>query len=257
MIQKQRDYAKIIKSVAAAVCVPVLFLYVFLGKPDYKLMNAVSAPVAFLAGGIGDIITWPVRAVGNLAENIREHNRALDENAELSARLDAAHAKLAEYEIMAKENERLRAALGVAKSYRDTTFANIVRISGGFARESFELDTDAPAGAAVISTSGDMVGVTVEPGRVRTLSDAKSEIPVRIAGTDVFGFLRGRGGNVAPIFDMPSDPEFVPSPGDMIITSKIGGNIPDNIPVGRISDSNEVILNAPGDKVHSVFVIKQ
>ena len=54
----------LIKAVASAAVLPVLFIYVMIAKPDYKLMNAMSHVVGPVAQWVGDVITWPVRIVG-------------------------------------------------------------------------------------------------------------------------------------------------------------------------------------------------
>ena len=60
----------IFRAVATAAVLPVLFIYIMVAKPDYKIMNMLSYIVLPVAEFVGDVVTWPFRAVGNLIENI-------------------------------------------------------------------------------------------------------------------------------------------------------------------------------------------
>ena len=62
----------LIKSAFAAAALPILFIYIMIAKPDYRIMNAMGHVVVPVAHAVGDIITWPVRATGNLISNIHE-----------------------------------------------------------------------------------------------------------------------------------------------------------------------------------------
>ena len=61
----------IIKSAVAVAVLPVLFIYIMIAKPDYALMNGLGHVVLPIAGWVGDVITWPVRAIGSAIDNIR------------------------------------------------------------------------------------------------------------------------------------------------------------------------------------------
>ena len=72
----------LIKAVAAAAVLPVLFIYIMIAKPDYKLMNAMSHVVVPVAQWVGDVITWPIRVVGGAFDNIIEKFDKLEEDYE-------------------------------------------------------------------------------------------------------------------------------------------------------------------------------
>ena len=63
----------IFRAVATAAVLPVLFIYIMVAKPDYKIMNMLSYIVLPVAEFVGDVVTWPLRAVGNLIEIFLKH----------------------------------------------------------------------------------------------------------------------------------------------------------------------------------------
>ena len=97
----------IIRAAATSAVLPILFVYIMVAKPDYKLMNALSYIVLPVAEFIGDIVTWPFRAVGNLIENISETSNLRAENEELRAKLDKALIDKNTCEIAIAENKKL------------------------------------------------------------------------------------------------------------------------------------------------------
>ena len=74
----------LIKAVASAAVLPVLFIYVMIAKPDYAIMNALGHVVVPVAQFVGDVVTWPIRAVGNTIGGVAELSRLRSENEELT-----------------------------------------------------------------------------------------------------------------------------------------------------------------------------
>ena len=99
---------QIVKAAAAAAVLPVMFIYVMVAKPDYHIMNAMSHVVVPVATWIGDIVTWPIRAVGGAIVGVGEISNLKAENEELRVRLDEALANKDAYEIAIKENQKYR-----------------------------------------------------------------------------------------------------------------------------------------------------
>ncbi|MCL2749184.1 MAG: rod shape-determining protein MreC [Alphaproteobacteria bacterium] len=237
--------AKTVQAGIAACLLPVFFLYILLGKPDYKIMNAMSGVVVPAARIVGDGITWPVRAIGHLQENIKERKGIRQENRELRAKLDAFVAAQNGCIALQAENQRLEQTLDIVRMYpKKSVIARVIFENSAFAASSFILDKGESSGIqpgmAVISKDGFLAGtvisVTAESAKIRKITDTESNIPVRVAGSDVLGFLRGRG-NAAPVFELFSDQEFSPTPGVMLLASGIGGSLPDGIPIGKIKRS--------------------
>ena len=61
----------IIKSAIVAAILPFIFVYIVVAKPDYRVINTVAHITMPVVDGIGDLITWPVRAGGNIIKKIQ------------------------------------------------------------------------------------------------------------------------------------------------------------------------------------------
>ena len=92
------------------------------------------------------------------------------------------------------------------------------------------------------------------PSRVRSLTDNKTNIAVRITGSDVSGFLQGNGKSNASI-GFFNDTLFVGRKGLKIITSNISGVLPSGIYIGDMIDEKNVNVLRPTD-ISRVMVLQ-
>lgn len=253
----------IIRAVATAAMLPVLFVYIMVAKPDYKIMNALSYVVLPVAEFVGDIVTWPFRAVGNLIENISETSNLRAENEELRAKLDKALIDKNTCEIAIAENKKLEKELNIKKHQPyDMVIADIIHDNVAIGHHNFIINRGEKdgikQGMVVVSTDMKMVGIITDSAnnfsRVRSLTDADTNIAVRIAGSEVYGFLTGNG-SARPTIGFLSDPEFQPTNGINVITSNISGILPAGITVGTMTDKKDVNV-VPVSKLSSVMVLK-
>lgn len=243
----------LVKSAMAAAVLPVLVLYIMIAKPDYRIMNALSHVVVPVAQFTGDVVTWPIRAIGNLFIDIRELSQLREENEELRAKLDTALQNKDACDIAVLENKKLVNELDIANMRPQTTvMADVIHDNRAFNHNTLLINRGADKGIepnmVVMSTDGMLVGVIIDVGvhfsRIRTLIDSDTNIPVRVAGSEVYGFLQGDG-TVTPSKLSFSDPEFRTTPGIKLLTSNISGVIPNGIFVGTILDDNSVKIKSP------------
>lgn len=253
----------IIRAVATAAMLPVLFVYIMVAKPDYKIMNALSYVVLPVAEFVGDIVTWPFRAVGNLIENISETSNLRAENEELRAKLDKALIDKNTCEIAIAENKKLEKELNIKKHQPyDMVIADIIHDNVAIGHHTFIINRGEKdgikQGMVVVSTDMKMVGIITDSAnnfsRARSLTDADTNIAVRIAGSEVYGFLTGNG-SARPTIGFLSDPEFQPTNGINVITSNISGILPAGITVGTMTDKKDVNV-VPVSKLSRVMVLK-
>lgn len=265
MIQKKlssRLYS-IVKSVITAAVLPVFLIYVLIDKPDYKIMNALSHVVLPVANWVGDAVTWPIRAVGNASDSIRELSTIRSENEELRAKLSEALRTRNECDIAIVENQKLAQQLDIVRaSPQKAVVANITYDNKAFNHSTFFIDKGAKSGIevgmAVASFENVLIGIVADVGvgfaKVRALTDSKSNIPVRIAGSEVYGFLAGNGSDT-PTMGFFSDPEFQPTAGLNLVTSGIGGVLPNGIIVGEMTGDTDAKVLKPTKK-SSVMVLQ-
>lgn len=238
----------LIKAATTAALLPILFIYVMIAKPDYHLMNALGHVVVPVAQWVGNVVTWPIRVVGGAIDGITDVSALRAENEELRARLDAALINKNACDIAIAENKKLSQELDLVNAQpRDTVIADIIHDNSALGHNTYIVNRGAADGieSGMVVTTTDMVlaGVIIDVGahfaRVRALTDADTNIAVRVVGTEIYGFMTGNGTS-RPTIGFFSDPEFQPTKGIKLITSNISGVLPAGLVVGEMIDNNDV-----------------
>ena len=244
----------LIKSAIAAAVLPVLFIYIMIAKPDYRIMNGLAHIVLPVANVVGDIITWPVRVIGNTITDIHELSMLRSENAELRVRLDEALSSKQKCDTAIAENDLLVRQIGVARQMpQRTVIADVIHENRALHHNTFIINRGTrdgiESGMVVVSTSNQFAGVIIDAGenfaRVRSVTDSDTNIAVHVAGYEVYGFLSGNA-SPSPTVGLFSDPQFKAAKDLILITSNISGVLPSGIYVGKMKNTNEVDVLQPG-----------
>ena len=253
----------IIRAVLTAAVLPVLFIYIMIAKPDYAIMNALGHVVVPVARGIGDVITWPFRVVGDTIGGIAELSSLREENRELRARLDAALIDKNLCDVAIKENQKLSNELGLVKTQpRDAVIADVIHDNRAMGHNTYIINRGArdgvETGMVVATTDMRLAGVIVDSAnnfsRVRALTDTDTNIAVRVVGSEVYGFMTGNGSK-NPTMGFFSNPEFQPAQGIKLVSSNISGVLPAGLIVGEMIDDTDVAVADP-DEFSRVMVLK-
>lgn len=253
----------IIKSAIVAAILPFIVIYLIVAKPDYRIMNGAAHVMMPIADGFGDFITWPLRAGGRFFRKIHDISKLEQENEELRAMLQNELSKNQDCDIAILENQKLAHELDVKhNSNFENIVADVILDNSALNHETFMINRGysdgIEPGMAVISVENTLVGTIIDAGkdfsRVRALTDSNTNIAVRIAGSEVYGFIHGNGLS-NPTIGFFSDPKFQPSSGIKLLTSSISGILPPNIYVGTMLNTSEVDVITPG-KVSRVMVLK-
>lgn len=243
----------LIKSALAAAVLPVLFIYVMIGKPDYRIMNGLAHVVLPIANAVGDVITWPVRIIGNTFDNIHELSLLRSENAELRVRLDEALSYKYKCDIAVAENDALVRQIGITKEIpQKTVIADVIHETRALHHNTFMINRGTSDGVnrgmVVVSTSNQFAGVIIDSGenfsRVRAITDSDTNIAVNVAGYEVYGFLAGNASKT-PTVGLFSDPQFKAAKGLTLVTSNISGVLPTGIFVGTMKNGTDVNVLQP------------
>lgn len=241
----------------------MLFIYVMIAKPDYKIMNGLAHVVLPVANWAGDVITWPVRAVGGAIENIRELSNLRTENEELRVRLDDALRNKNACEVAIAENQKLSRELDIVNSQpQRAVLADVMHDNTAFHHSTFLINKGIAdgleKGMVAVSLDGVMAGIITDTAphfsRVRALTDSNTNVAVRVVGSEVYGFLQGNGTS-APTMGFFSDPEFQPASGVKLITSNISGVLPAGIIVGDMINETDVRVLSPA-RLSRVMVLQ-
>ncbi len=254
---------RLIKSAAAAAMVPIVFIYVLVSKPDFYLINWLGHVVLPVAHFVGDVVTWPIRATGEAVSNIYDLSQLRAENERLQRELDAARADKNICDVAVAENKRLSNELDIVHATpQNVIMADVVHDTVALHHSNFLINRGVfdgiKKGMVVTSVDGVMAGIVIDVGgefsRVRALNDAASNIAVRIAGDEVYGFLQGDG-SASPEIGFFSRPEFRAAKGMTVITSNISGVLPNGILVGTMKNGRDVKVLQP-DSVSRVKVLE-
>ena len=245
----------LIKSAAAAAVLPVLFIYIMIAKPDYRIMNGLAHIVLPVANAVGDVITWPVRVIGDTMENLHELSTLRGENAELRVRLDEALSYKHKCDIAVAENDVLTRQIGIAKQIpQKTVIADVIHETRALHHNTFMINRGkvdgVDRGMVVVSTSNQFAGIIIDSGdnfsRVRAVTDSETSIAVHVAGYEVYGFLSGNASRT-PTVGLFSDPQFKAVKGLTLVTSNISGVLPSGIYVGTMKNESGVKVLQPGE----------
>ena len=257
MIKDKSSYRlnRFIKAALAAATVPIIIIYIMVAKPDYTVTNSLAHFLLPIAHGIGSAVTWPVRVVGQSAHWIRKMSNLSKENKMLRAKLDEVLAKQNECDIAIEENKKLEKEIDVkmASPFK-TVIADIQFDDSVFHYNTFLINRGKKDGITkgmiVVSFENQMVGTVTDCGsqfcRVRALMDTNTKIAVRIAGSDISGFLQGNGKSGASI-GFFNDTQFIGRQGLKVITSNISGVLPSGIYVGEMTDDRNVEVLKPNN----------
>lgn len=253
----------LVKAVATAMVLPLLFIYIMIAKPDYRIMNALSHVVVPVAQWVGDVVTWPIRAVTGAIESVADISALRAENEELRARLDAALVNKNWCDIAIADNKKLLRELNIINSQpRDMVVANVIYDNSALGHNTYIVDRGAAdgieIGMAVSTTDLVLVGIVIDVAphfsRVRALTDSDTNIAVRVVGSEVSGFMSGNGSKY-PTIGFFSDQEFQPTKGIKLVTSNISGILPAGLLVGEIYDESEVKVTDVS-KISRVMILK-
>ena len=206
------------------------------------LESRIGAVLTPISAAIHDA----VRPAADVLLNAGQLSRLAEENAELRAgvaRLEAELSALREAGVEAEQAAALFAAVGDdAGRY---VVASVVLRDPAPSRRSITVDRGTADGVApgqpVLGASATLVGVVSEVeehrARVRLLDDPRSAITAVVQESRTPGALAGGPGGLRL--------EFVPvgapvGEGDLVLTSALGGRLPDGLLIGRITavDSN-------------------
>ncbi len=201
-----------------------------------------------------------------LGSAVSDYFRAGSQNAQLRAELDETRRALVEAQAAEAENRRLTAMLGLAQEVTDeVTVARIVGSSFQSPRRLATLSAGTRSGVAAgmpVRSSDGLVGRVIETGRwaarVLLVTDASSNVPVRLVrdGTPAIAAGRGDGTIELRTLEVGENPF---RPGDVLVTSGIGGIFPPNVPVARVLriEGDTAIARPMADPARADFAIVQ
>jgi len=206
------------------------------------------------------------RLIGGIGDAIGNYFRAGSQNAGLRRELEATRRELVRVKAAAAENARLTRLLGLAGQVEDeVTVARVVGSSFEAPRRLATLSAGTAAGVAVgqpVRSPDGLIGRVIETGRwasrVLLVTDGSSNVPVRSLrdGTPAIAVGRGDGTIELRTLEVGENPF---RPGDILVSSGVGGIFPPNVPVASVVriEGDTAIARPVADPARADFAIVQ
>ncbi|MDQ2861700.1 MAG: rod shape-determining protein MreC [Pseudomonadota bacterium] len=223
--------------------------------------NAADSAIA----PVGDVLTVPVRWIGNGARTVGDYFFAASENGALRRRLAAALTWRDRALALGEENARLKALMGITTNPPlPVVFARAVIDARGPFSNTRLIDAGASRGIVEGNPAlgehglvGRVVGVASGVSRVLLLTDVESRTPVLIARTNGRAILTGDGGPSPQLAWLRTHEAL--REGDRVLTSGDGGVLPRGLPVGAAikgaDGSWRVALDSDGSPIDFVQIL--
>jgi rod shape-determining protein MreC len=218
-----------------------------------------------VSSSAGDVLSAPVRWIGDVVGEVGDYLRAGSQNQSLRARLAAAVTWKDQAVALRHENERLRGLLGIATAppMPMVSADTVLDARGPFSNSRLAnagADRGITEGNPVLSEHGlvgRIAGVGAHVSRVMLLTDVESRLPVLIVRTNGRAILTGDGGpNPALAYLRTHD---ALRAGDRVLTSGDGGVEPRGLPVGTavrgFGGAWRVVLDADAAPIDFVRVL--
>lgn len=211
--------------------------------------QADPAGFAVLRAGVAEV-TRPISAttrslvltIGNLDEIVSAYINAGTQNVTLRRQVEASRTKLIEADALRQENLRLKRLLGLADEEGDVVASGrLIASTASSSRRIARLDIGSrrgvQAGMPVRAAEG-LVGRVLWAGfntaDVLLLVDSENVVPVRRAKDNIPGISRGLDDGTVEIRALNAERNPF-RPGDVFVTSGIGGIYRPNIPVAIVA----------------------
>ena len=218
-------------------------------------LHKLRAWASLLNEPLFQLAELPAWAVRQLHDGFLQHRALVDERDALRSALLVAGARLARFESVLAENERLRGLIGGTRSlHLEVRLASLADVDLDPFRHRVWLDLGSvhgiQPGMAVIDAGG-VFGQVIETSPQRALvmlvSDPAHAIPVQVQRTGIRTIAYGTG--ALDRLNVPNIPQSADvRAGDQLVTSGLGGRFPAGLPVAEIvamrSDDTRLFLVA-------------
>ncbi len=204
--------------------------------------NPFAEAVMALVAPVQSAIRSTGRFLSDFGYGLIHGRRLSEENRNLREQLEATHAEQIAQEELRQENERLRKLLNFAQSSRGRPLvARVLAIEPSAYFHTLIVgrgQADGVRQRMVAVTDRGLVGVvylvTRHTAHVLLLTDPNASVGARVqrAESRAVGVCRGRGEETLILTFLSKDADV--RPGDVVITSGLGGVFPAGIPIGTV-----------------------
>ncbi|RUR05181.1 rod shape-determining protein MreC [Legionella sp. km772] len=236
-----------------------LLLSIALMFSDYRYhyLDNVRSGFSLIVSPLQYAVDYPVRVVGWVQSLVSAKKALIDENMRLRYQQTALEAELQKLLVIQKENSQLKELL-LTSSQADmrAMAAQILAVDTSNARQIVVLNKGnrdgVYSGQPILDAKG-VMGQVIDVGpltsTVLLISDSKSAVPVRNNRTGERAILVGTNSlDQLSLINLPKTASI--HPGDVLVTSGLGGRYPEGYPVGKV----EKVTSLPGEDFVKVVV---
>jgi rod shape-determining protein MreC len=241
--EKREIPPKYIYLFLAVICFVLLFFSVVFESKFTALKKITSTIVTPMQSGINEVGA----SVYNNVTNRKTKNELMEENKELSARLDEYAAQIKVYEQKNYELSRLQELLDLKEQYADynTTGARVIATDSTNWFSTFIIDKGSNDGVQVgcnVLANGGLAGLVTEVGddyaKVRAIIDDNSNVSATVSGMDTLCTVSG---NLKSIDDGYIDVGYINKADEIeenseLVTSHVSDKFLPGILIGYITD---------------------
>ncbi|HEX7874410.1 MAG TPA: rod shape-determining protein MreC [Sphingobium sp.] len=217
-------------------------LLVIISAADPAGFSVLRASVAEVTRPISTTTRSLVLTIGNIDEIVSAYISAGTQNISLRREVEASRTRLIEADALKQENMRLKQLLHLADEEGDVIASgHLVSSTSASSRRLARLDIGSRQGVASgmpVRAAEGLVGrvlwVGLNTADVLLLVDAENVVPVRRAKDNIPGISRGMDDGTIEIRALNADRNPF-RPGDIFVTSGIGGIYRPNIPVAVVA----------------------
>lgn len=223
----------------------ITILCVVLMTVDHRnntLKGFRSAVGSYLVYPLQYLASLPSRMFENTGESIMSRKQLVAQNTLLKYENLELKAQLQKLESLEQENERLRTLMHASSAVgEEILIAEVVSVDQDYYKQQILInkgsDHNVYVGQPVIDAKG-IMGQVIEINRfastVLLISDPGHALPVQSNRGGIRTIAQGKGNpNELDLLHIPNNTSL--RPGDLLITSGLGGRFPPNYPVGIVS----------------------
>lgn len=201
-------------------------------------------------------VNWVGGTAQDMHQGYLDMRRAVNENVQLRrkvAELTTDNLKLSQ---SASDMRRLRSLLAYSEQFEfETSMAQTIMLDTAGRFKSIIIDRGSADGVQVndiIANANGLIGrvvlTTNDLAKVQLVTDTNCSVGSLIERTRRQGVVRGLGGNIVQLYDIPALADV--QPGDRVLTAGIDGVFPKGIPIGT------VVRSEPGQSLFKTVTVR-
>lgn len=201
-------------------------------------------------------VNWVGGTAQDMHQGYLDMRRAVNENVQLRRKVASLTTENLKLNQSSTDMRRLRSLLAYSEQFEfETSMAQTIMLDTAGRFKSIIIDRGSADGVQVndvIANANGLIGrvvlTTNDLAKVQLVTDTNCSVGSLIERTRRQGVVRGLGGNIVQMYDIPSLADV--QPGDRILTAGIDGVFPRGIPIGT------VVRSEPGQSLFKSVTVR-